>query len=508
MRLPRIDRIPAPEWPESTFQAWQALEEKVSRKSKTIGKSGAFQQMVKLIESCSRGGHELPLEVYQSRPGVRALTWLWLQNEAIRDGYLDQESLESILSAQAERLSRMVVLQLAQLYFREHDRLSMEEKGLTEFLGIILSQQIEEIQSRTSIQGRDILAVIHRDGWLVEDDGPARLVEKCLATGLPLDDFVSRLGLDGYMDGRFGEVSRAIYYIKELQKVPVGKKHDVLNEVIKERVSKAPYQGNLRVGHAALKILIDRTEGEPSELWQDVILTIAGDPRVSGTNRQFAEWWAPLGDDRVNKVRSWLAKEDLKLFLEAVEQYGLDSGDEGLNNMFPARKQFLEGLFKQGVVRNSRLMLGSKAEFFVKRILDKEMLSSYARMDGSMSDKAVIYLDCGDFHIVEGSHSFKIWLYQERPDPSFVNYDKNYYTHSDLTIKLPRQYRKDHKGKRYAAITHYPTTWRKKVLEFLVDHDVELEWPSLFGKGEWKYYKNLHGIPTKDARRLKNYEGG
>lgn len=152
-------------------------------------------------------------------------------------------------------------------------------------------------------------------------DGPAQLVDKCLQTGLPLDDFVSRLGLDGYMDGRFGEVTRAIYYVEELQKIPVGENHDVLNEIVKERVAKAAYQGNLRVGHAALKILIDRTEGEPSVRWQDVILTIAGDPRVSGANRHFAEWWAPLGDERVSKVRSWLAKEDLKLFLEAVEQY-------------------------------------------------------------------------------------------------------------------------------------------------------------------------------------------
>ncbi|MEQ3622341.1 MAG: EH signature domain-containing protein [Marinobacter sp.] len=508
MRLPKIDKKSFPEWPESTYQTWAALEEKVAHKSEELGKSGAFQRLEKLIKECSRRGQELPDEAYHTRPGVRALTWLWLQSETVREDYLDQEALEYLLSAQNEKLSRMVVLQLIQLFFREHDRLSDGEKGLMESLGIILSQQAEAINARSSVQGRDIIAVVNSDSWLIENDGPARLVEKCLLTGLPLDDFISRLGMDGYMDGRFGEVTRAIYYIKELQKIPIGQDHDVLNEIVKERVAKAPYQENLRVGHAAIKILIDRTEEEPSERWQDVILTIAGDPRVSGTNRQFAEWWAPLGDDRVNKVRGWLAKEDLKLFLEAVEQYGLDSGDESLNNMFPARKQFLEGLFKQGVVRNSRLMLGSKAEFFVKRILDKEMLSSYARMDGSMSDKAVIYLDCGDFHIVEGSHSFKIWLYQESPDPSFVNYDKNYYTHSDLTIKLPRLYRKDHKGKRYAAITHYPTTWRKKVLEFLVDHDIELEWPSLFGKGEWKYYKNLHGIPTKDGRRLKNYEGG
>ena len=508
MRLPKIDNTVSVEWPESTFLAWRALEERVSRSALSIGKGNAFRRLVKVIEDCSRRGQDLPGEVYRSRPGIRALTWLWLQSETIRDAYLYQESLEAMLSSQNERLSRMAVIQLAQLYFREHDRLSKEEKGLTESLGVILVQQVDAIQSRARMQGKDVIAVIYRENWLMRKNGPALLVEKCLEAGLPLDDFVARLGLEGYMDGRFGEICRAIYYIKELEKVPVGEHHDVLNEIVKERVSKAPYQGSIRVGHAALKILIDRTEGEPSDLWQNVILTIAGDPRVSGTNRQFAEWWAPLGDDRVNKVRGWLAKEDLKLSLEAVEQYGLDSRDEGLNNMFPARKKFLEGLFSQGVVRHSRLMLGSKAEFFVKRILDKEMLSSYAKMDGQMSDKAVIYLDCGDFHIVEGSHSFKIWLYQERPDPSLINYDKNYYSHSDLTIKLPRQYRRDHKGKRYTGITHYPTTWRRKVIEFLVDHDVELDWPSLFTRQEWLDQKYQHGIPVKNVSRLKTYEGG
>lgn len=508
MRLPKIDKAAPVEWPESTILAWQALEERVRRDASVIGKGDAFKRLVELIKACSRQGRDLPVEVFCSRPGIRALTWLWLQKETIRDDYLHQESLEAMLSSQNERLSRMAVIQLVQLYFREHDRLSSNEKGLTESLGIILSQQVDAIQSRSTVQGRDITAVIQREGWLVESDGPARLVEKCLVTGLPLDDFVCRLGMDGYMDGRFGEVARAIYYIKELEKVPVGEHHDVLNEIVKERVAKAPYQGAMRVGHAALKILIDRTEGSPSDLWQDVILSIAGDPRVSGTNRQFAEWWAPLGDDRVNKVRGWLAREDLRLFLNAVESYGVESGDASLQRMFPARKRFLEGLFKQEVVRNSRLMLGSKAEFYVKRILEKEMLSSYARMDGQMSDKAVIYLDCGDFHIVEGSHSFKIWLYEERPDPSLVNYDKNYYTHADLTIKIPALYRKNQKGKHYTGITHSPTTWRKKVLEFLVDHDVELEWPALFSKDEWLDQKYQHGIPVKNNSRKRTYEGG
>jgi len=506
MRLPRIDKAAPVEWPENTLLAWKALEERVSTGALSIGKGGAFQRLVKLIEACSRRGQDLPDEVYQSRPGIRALTWLWLQSEAVRDGYLHQESLEAMLSSQDEQLSRMAVIQLAQLYFREHDRLSKDEKGLTESLGVILVQQVYAIQSRARMQGKDVIAVIHREGWLMENNGPASLVEKCLETGLPLDDYVARLGLEGYMDGRFGEVCRAIYYIRELEKVPVGEHHDVLNEIVKERVSKAPYQGSIRVGHAALKILIDRTEGEPSDLWQNVILTIAGDPRVSGTNRQFAEWWAPLGDDRVNKVRGWLAREDLRLFLNAVESYGIESGDASLQRMFPARKRFLEGIFNNEVVGNTRLMLGSRAEYYVKRIVGKDMLTSYATLEGGMSDKAVIYLDCGDFHIVEGSHLFKIWVYEKKPSDSLLNYGRNSFSHQLLTKTIPGEYVKNNPGKQYLAETHSPTTWRRRVLEFLIDHDVELDWSKLFEPNEWRDYRAQFGIPTKVVRRILHYK--
>ena len=106
-----------------------------------------------------------------------------------------------------------------------------------------------------------------------------------------------------------------------------------------------------------------------------------------------------------------MSKEDLRLFLQAVEQYGLETANTEMQRMFPARKRFLEGLFKLKLIRNTRLLLGGKAQQSVKRILGKDVKTSFARMDGPMNDKAVIYLDCGDFHLVEGSHSFKIWVY-------------------------------------------------------------------------------------------------
>ncbi|MEN1354777.1 EH signature domain-containing protein, partial [Pseudomonas aeruginosa] len=115
----------------------------------------------------------------------------------------------------------------------------------------------------------------------------------------------------------------------------------------------------------------------------------AGDPRISRNSPNYREWWQFLGEERVQKVRGWLSKEDLRLFLQAVEQFGIETQNDDLQRMFPARKQFLEGLFKLKLIRNTRLLLGGRAQHSVKRILGKDVQTSLASMDGQMNDKAV-----------------------------------------------------------------------------------------------------------------------
>ncbi|MEN1388145.1 EH signature domain-containing protein, partial [Pseudomonas aeruginosa] len=132
-------------------------------------------------------------------------------------------------------------------------------------------------------------------------------------------------------------------------------------ELQKPAVSKAPYEGERRIGHVALEILIDRAGQEPGEVWQNFILNLAGDPRISRNSPNYREWWQFLGEERVQKVRGWLSKEDLRLFLQAVEQFGIETQNDDLQRMFPARKQFLEGLFKLKLIRNTRLLLGGRA---------------------------------------------------------------------------------------------------------------------------------------------------
>jgi hypothetical protein len=163
--------------------------------------------------------------------------------------------------------------------------------------------------------------------------------------------------------------------------------------------------------------------------------------------------------------------------------------------MFPARKLFLEGLFKLGLIRYTRLMLGRMAEESVRRMLEKEVQTTFVRLEGSMSDKAVIYLDCGDFHLVEGSHSFKIWVYLAQPGGTVKSYDRTVFTHADLTGDLPRQYKKLYPHLGYEAITHIPM-WQRKVFDFLTSNGIAVDVESLLSKRDYRLYLSRYGVPT------------
>lgn len=169
--------------------------------------------------------------------------------------------------------------------------------------------------------------------------------------------------------------------------------------------------------------------------------------------------------------------------------------------MFPARKRFLEGLFKLKLIRNTRLLLGGKAQQSVKRILGKDVKTSFARMDGPMNDKAVIYLDCGDFHLVEGSHSFKIWVYLAAPGETLRTYERNTFSHQDLTTTVPGTYKKLYPGLPYDAFVHTPHAWQNKVFTFLAENGIALDVEQLLSAEDYRLQLRKFGIPAVSAKR-------
>ncbi len=500
MRLPPVE-FPVAGWSAQMLERWIVLTKKAATMETSVGNNDVYERTCAELHRMAQTLRfdALP-EMLKRRITARTLTSLWLKNEVIE--LLNARLLTTMLRAQQPRLTPMTLRQLAQLYFRRFDRLD-EKEGVRELLERSLLQQLDLIPpSKIQTSRADPLVTLKREGhWLLGLDGPRHLAERVRQGGRELGETFMELGLHGFDDGRYGDICRAHFYLETLRHLPLGESDPVLDELLKPTVAKAPFEGTRRIGHVALEILIDRAGQEPGEVWQNFILNLAGDPRISSTNERFVEWWRPLGEERIQKVRGWLSKEDLRLFLQAVEQYGLETANTEMQRMFPARKRFLEGLFKLKLIRNTRLLLGGKAQQSVKRILGKDVKTSFARMDGPMNDKAVIYLDCGDFHLVEGSHSFKIWVYLAAPGEALRTYERNTFSHQDLTTTVPGTYKKLYPGLPYDAFVHTPYTWQNKVFTFLADNGIALDIEQLLSAEDYRLQLRKFGIPAVSAKR-------
>lgn len=500
MRLPPVE-FPVAGWSAQMLERWIVLTKKAATMEASVGNNDVYERTCAELHRMAQTLRfdALP-EMLKRRITARTLTSLWLKNEVIE--LLNARLLTTMLRAQQPRLTPMTLRQLAQLYFRRFDRLD-EKEGVRELLERSLLQQLDLIPpSKIQTSRADPLVTLKREGhWLLGLDGPRHLAERVRQGGRELGETFMELGLHGFDDGRYGDICRAHFYLETLRHLPLGESDPVLDELLKPTVAKAPFEGTRRIGHVALEILIDRAGQEPGEVWQNFILNLAGDPRISSTNERFVEWWRPLGEERIQKVRGWLSKEDLRLFLQAVEQYGLETANTEMQRMFPARKRFLEGLFKLKLIRNTRLLLGGKAQQSVKRILGKDVKTSFARMDGPMNDKAVIYLDCGDFHLVEGSHSFKIWVYLAAPGEALRTYERNTFSHQDLTTTVPGTYKKLYPGLPYDAFVHTPHAWQNKVFTFLTENGIALDVEQLLSAEDYRLQLRKFGIPAVSAKR-------
>lgn len=488
---------------------WKVLTRDAGSLASSAGRGDAFREAVDALRELARQPDPDAIrEVLRTRVGARALTWQWCEDPEAVSALLSPTVLDLLIEAQAPRLTRLTLLNLFRFYFEWFDELdelnNACRKGLRNRLEDHLRAQLRSLPERRQVAGGpDPLDSIRKEGeWLLSLEGPLKLAAQVRDAGGELARRFEELGLAGMDGGRYADICRAHFYLETLRRLPIGAHDPVFDELLKSDVNRAPYEKDRRIGHAALEILIDRAgDTPPEEPWQGFILALAGDPRIASSAASFRDWWRPLGDARIERVRNWLSREDLRLFLRAVEEYGKDTRNTDLQRMFPARQVFLEGLYDQGVIRASRLMLGADAESTIRRLLGKDLSTSFVRLE-NMADKAVIYLDCGDFHIVEGSHSFKIWTYLERPSPSLTSYDVQRLSHSDLTKRIPKEYQAAHPGLEHSAVTHTAKSlWQRHVFEFLAANGVEVDIEQMLTRDGYRRYLDEYGLPIVSSGR-------
>lgn len=481
-------------------EAWGALNDKVESLNAGVGRSGTFEKAIAdLLSMAANWSIESVEAKLKRRVYARALTQLWLEDSYFRDLTLAGNLLEALVRAQSGRLGLLTLYNLIALYFHEFDHLR-KYKGLAdsdnflEELSASILTQVAKSNAPRNNDANNLLKHLREKGSeLLSIAGPKTIVSSVKRQNLELEEYLQGLGLADFISGRYADVCRSFYYLETLRTIPVGAHTSVFDELLKPAVYSALYSNSLTIGLAALEIIIDRADTHPGQHWQRFVIDLAGDPRIASRSMGFKDWWEPLGEARQNRVKSWLAKEDLSLFLRAVEQYGLASGDAALQRMFPARKRFLEGLLQQGVVRSARLMLGADAKRSVLQFIDKKLIAANIDLDGGMSDKAVIYLDCGKFHIIEGSHNFKIWTYLSQPSELLTNYSVKSLSHSQLIHAIPRHYTNSYPGRAHFSVAHQGE-WQNKVILFLHREGISVDVENLLTPAAYRMFLSRHGV--------------
>lgn len=494
MRLPEL-KFNLPEWRESDF----ALLRKSQEKMKALaGKSGKGSDRFK--NACQRlwrlaitdQGAAIPAAIHNSID-VRALTHLLADNkEFIEKVTVNLALLESLYTPRP-KLGSLSLLQLIGAFFAHFDQIAKKEvfNRLCEII-------ILEICQRNVDSNNDEFANLYKyRNILFTIDGPVNVVEFSKVNNLDLDQTFKKMSLHNYHGGRFQQITRFHYYLHTLRNIPVGQDHPVLTEVCKQGVYNALASEGRLMGHEILTILIDRTGHQKvSDSWRNVVMTVAGDPRVPSSSKKYQQWWAILGDERVSKVRGWLSEFDLRLFLRVLEEYGHSSGNQSLQRMFPARRAFLKGLLDQGLISHSRLFVCGHAENYLKANFRQQELPEYARMKDA--SRSMIYLEVGGLSIVEGSHNFKMWIFPKMPpNAELKRYGGETFDPDDLSYGLKRKYLNTfgRLGPSVLAITHNPNiTWQASAITQLRQLGLRLDVEELFSQEDYRQYKARFGL--------------
>lgn len=163
-----------------------------------------------------------------------------------------------------------------------------------------------------------------------------------------------------------------------------------------------------------------RADGQICTEWQNFIFDVVGDPRAQKNHHA----WHRVGDEQRQWFVGVLSRGDLREFLETMTD---GQGDE----IYQYRKQFWLQYVDYAV--NAKIMLGNNA-YGKLRFQNPEMWQrfnsspeTYSRLEEA--DRSCVFIDFGNFKVIEGTHSARCRFYNGLPiklSDSYYNYDEFY----------------------------------------------------------------------------------
>lgn len=429
-----INRPNLPEWDELGSLDWtQPLAARTSRLARNIGTtSDAFQRRMREIRDLAMRGESLTSWL-QTRRDARIVSILWNENDLfLRKTPPTKKTLDT-LSSLFVSPSQQVFVNLLDLYLREYDHL--EDLPA---LRATLQKMMQGLDN--NLFYGDYSKILKHQTIIIAKNAPRDLARFALSKHQDFEQSCHECGLSISRDGRFFQLSKQKYFLETISTLKVGAKSHIFKEVLSNSVKISPSerQGEY-FGHDVIRAMIDRVQAAKTvmpDLWIKIVLRLAGDPRMPKGSANYNNWWSALEGKYRDLMLRWLSRYDLRLFLQILEE---SSNTADMRRMFPSRRRFLEGLDESGLVLESRLFLSHTARRSVRRTVKKRDLPYFE--DLSDSETSVIYLRLTKCHIVEGTHNYSLWIYDQMPLRNPVDRPKFSGLYSrDLGMGMKEQY--------------------------------------------------------------------
>ncbi|MDO6718705.1 EH signature domain-containing protein [Psychrosphaera sp. 1_MG-2023] len=332
------------------------------------------------------------------------------------------------------------------------------------------------------------------DPHLLSPDGPKWVAQQAIDKNADFEIIIKELDLDQFQSGQFMEQSQRIYFVEQLNNIPINQPHELLEEVQKQEVYESSFSRSELLGHIVLKVLIERAPTlDIHESWMNTIMSIAGDPRITVGHPRYIKWWSHIPDEMISKVKGWLSGLDLKLFLEALEDFSYSSRDADMERMFPARKQFLEGLYDKKLIKNTKLYMCKNMARFLNNKYKEEHLPDFSIVEDG--EKSIIYVDLGNAHIIEGSHQCQLWIYRSMHESAPVlKYEKQKKSYRGLTMGLHEAMSRYGKGA-YDHFVHSPGSfsWQRRAVRILSNLGVPVTVKDVLTADDYRSYVRRFG---------------
>lgn len=475
-----MTRIPVPQfqlapWPNRVRATWEGRADRATGLSAEAGIGRNFGELVQEARGLLHAGDLAALRTRTAeRRFVRAVVTAWLDDASLAEATMAPDLIR-FLSAQV-RPSRLTTIAAATLFFRQFDRLDAWHSGLFIAVRDLVRTAVMAQPSRGA---GDVIETLRRhEHLLLEMEGPTRLAQHLLRTDGDVTSWFRANHMSAHADTRFGRIARDAYYLTLIEAADAERGDHtflpvVTAEVLARQQTESTDDDGLYFGHQVLTALTAKVTRHPSEAWLNAALGIGGDPRLRQTP-EWRTWWARVPVENVDRAVRWMRGIDLRAFLDSVEAYASDEDNEAMLRMLERRKRLLLGLYEQDRIEDVRLVLGDSVRSGVRRRTPSAVLEAARLPDASKRDTAVVYVDCGDFWLVEGSHSFKLQIYTGGPIDRLADRTVKSFDITELREIIPYRHYERYGATSQLVLAHQGFEWLRKTLDFLHFHGVSV----------------------------------